>query len=125
LAHVFTVSHHSHRAAGDGAAWDAHAFGLLDDDFGGSAHPRLQSRRHLVELESDVVAHHAAAARGEDRHFADMGRQLAAFERFDGDRCDLADFDMADFRFAERDYEPHRGEVAEYGKGGARGSGGT
>ena len=113
------------RAGGDRAGGDVDAFGLLDDDFGGRAHAGLQPGFHLVELEGDVVAHHAAVARGEDGDFADVGRELAAFERFDGHRGDLADLDVADFGLAQRHHQLHRAEVAqdrERGAGGARAS---
>ncbi len=113
------------RVGGDRAGGDVDAFGLLDDDFGGRAHAQLQAGRELVELEGDVVADRAAAAGGEQGDFADVRRQLAAFERFDGHRGDLADLDVADFRFAQGHHQLHRAEVAEDGEGGAGGAGGA
>ena len=50
-------------SAFDGARGDVQAFGLLDDHFGGGAHPDFQACGFLVELEGDVVADRAAAAR--------------------------------------------------------------
>ena len=64
-------------SARDGGGRHVHPFGLLDDDFGGGAHARLQPGCHLVELEGDVVADDAAAAGREGGHFADVSRQLA------------------------------------------------
>ncbi len=84
--------------------------------------PSFRPAFHLVELEGHVIAHHAAAARREQRHFADVGCQLAAVEGFDGDGRDLACFDVADFRFAQRHHELHRAEVAEHRERGARGA---
>ena len=122
LAYLLAVAHDGHRVGGDRAGRDVDAFGLLDDDFGGRAHAGLQARFQLVELEGDVVADHPAVARGEQRDFADVSRELAAFERFDGDRRDLAVLDVADFRFAQRHHQLHRAEVAEDRErgGGAR-----
>ena len=126
LAHLLAIALHGHGIGGDRAGRDVHAFGLLDDDFGGRAHADLQARFELVELEGDVVADSAAAAaRGEQRDFADVGRQFGSVERFDGDRRGLAGLHVADFRFAQRHHELHRAEVAEDRERGAGGAGGV
>ena len=118
-AHLLVAFFHGHAAGGDRAGWDVHAFGLLDDDFGGRAHADLQARFQLVELEGDVVADRAAAARGKRRDFADVGRQFGSAEGFDRDRRGLAGLHAADFRFAQRHHELHRAEIAEDRERGA------
>ena len=101
LGHVLAVAHDRDRAGFDRARGHVDAFGLLDDDFCGRAHPDFEAFGALVELEGDVVADGAAAAR---RHLADAGdvRRTLRVERFDRDGRDLAFVDAADFRLAER-----------------------
>ena len=52
----------------------------------------------------------------------DVSGELAAFERFDGHRGDLAGLHVADFGFAQWNDELHRCEVAQHRKCGARGA---
>src|SRR5664280_462016 len=63
LTHLLAAPQHGHAPARDGAGRDVDPFGLLDHHFGGGAHAWLQPGFHLVELEGDVVADHAAVAR--------------------------------------------------------------
>ena len=92
-AHLLAVFDHGHGVVGDRAGRDVDAFGLLDDDFGGCAHAGLQTGFHLVQLEGDVVADDPAAAGRQNRQAHHFSRELAPFERFDGDGGDLPDMD--------------------------------
>ena len=96
-ASCLPLSHDGDRAGFDGARRNVQAFGLLDNDFRCRAHPNFQPFRFLVELEGDVVADCAAAARWHLADAHDVRGHLPAVECFDRHGRDLPHMDVADF----------------------------